>query len=221
MNGMLSNGFLVKIPKESFLHCVECRQCTSAESESCCRLSCWQRSEVKQTMQRWPFQRGSRLCRWCVLELHNALAWARKWHIPQTDPPLSPGPLWPKQLHEKNWVFWANILRHSTTEILEMRRNMSVWLFSSSSFMARHPFMVCYSPFAHHYSIQTKQAVKPDLRCSSSSVESDRVIRVIVFVLRRHLTSLGGCLGSVLKRSPRCLINDRGQCTVGVVGVRA
>lgn len=40
MNGMLSNGFLVKIPKESFLHCVECRQCTSAESESCCRLSC-------------------------------------------------------------------------------------------------------------------------------------------------------------------------------------
>lgn len=127
MNGMLSNGFLVKIPKESFLHCVECRQCTSAESESCCRLSCWQRSEVKQTMQRWPFQRGSRLCRWCVLELHNALAWARKWHIPQTDPPLSPGPLWPKQLHEKNWVFWVNILRHSTTEILEMRRNMRVF----------------------------------------------------------------------------------------------
>lgn len=47
---------------------------STAESES----SVGRSVEVKQTMQQRLLQCGSRLCRHCVLELHNALAWARK-----------------------------------------------------------------------------------------------------------------------------------------------
>lgn len=45
---------------------------------------------MKQTMQQWLLQCGSRLCHCCVLELHNATLWVRKWHIPYNTHTLQP-----------------------------------------------------------------------------------------------------------------------------------
>lgn len=56
----------------------ECYTWSTTESESSVDSSV----EVRQTMQQQLFQWGSRLCLCCVLELHNAMAWSRKWHIP-------------------------------------------------------------------------------------------------------------------------------------------
>lgn len=75
---VLPEGFEWQRREMLFLRCVERCKCSTAESESSVDRSV----EVKQTMQQRPFQCGSRLCRRCVLELYNALAWARKWHIP-------------------------------------------------------------------------------------------------------------------------------------------
>lgn len=45
---------------------------------------------MQQRLSQW----GSRLCRRCVLEPHNALAQTRKWHIPQWGSSVKLGPLW-------------------------------------------------------------------------------------------------------------------------------
>lgn len=66
-----------------FLLCLERFMWSAAESEPGVARSV----EAKQTIQRELFQCRSRLCRCCVLEPHNALAWRRKWHIPYPDSP--------------------------------------------------------------------------------------------------------------------------------------
>lgn len=99
--------------------CVECFKCSKAESESSVDRS----AEVKQTMQSWLLQCGSRLCRHCVLEPHNALAWAGKWHIPKhrlssqsrASVSLNSSPSWINHfewLNDENSVTTVAVRRH-------------------------------------------------------------------------------------------------------------
>ena len=75
---MLPEGLGRQHREMLFLRCVERNKCSTTESESGVDRSV----KVEQTMQQRLLQCGSRLCRSCVLELHNALVWARKGHIP-------------------------------------------------------------------------------------------------------------------------------------------
>lgn len=95
--------------------------CTT-ESESSADRSV----EVKQTMQQRLLQCGSRLCRRCVLELHNALAWARKWHIPwlSSQPKASVG--------QNSSSAWFSKLSCSSKSDFKKLRNKTGWFYAKN-----------------------------------------------------------------------------------------